>query len=71
MITTLTTGNSSMWLKEKDLGIIAAPAHILGTSMFCVNAIVLKVNKLLGLLRRTCAQLTNVSVRRTLYLVPC
>ena len=69
MITPLTTRNSSMWLKEKDLGIIAAPAHIHGTSKFCVNAIASKANKLLGLLKRTCPQLTNVSVR-TLYLSP-
>ena len=41
-----------------------------GTSMFCVNAIVLKVNKLLGLLKRTCAQSANVSVTQTLYLSP-
>ena len=70
MITPLTTGNSSMWLKEKDFEIITSPAHIHGASMFCVNAIVLKVNKLLGLLKRTCAQSTNVSVTRTLYLSP-
>ena len=69
VIAPLTTRNSSMWLKEKDLGIIAAPAHIHGTSMFCVNAIASKANKLLGLLKRTCPQLKNVSVR-TLYLSP-
>ena len=51
--------------EEKDLGVIITwnlswDSHI--------HKITAKANKLLGLLRRTCPCLTDVSIRRTLYL---
>ncbi len=51
--------------EEKDLGVIIAgnlswDSHI--------RKITAKANKLLGLLRRTCPCLTDISIRRTLYL---
>jgi hypothetical protein len=53
--------------QEKDLGVtltsnLSWDSHI--------NVIVAKSNKLLGLLKRTCPLLTDVKVRRTLYLSP-
>ena len=51
--------------EEKDLGIIVTSTLSWDKH---VNAIVSKANNLLGLLKRTCPQLTNVAVRRTLYL---
>ena len=51
--------------EEKDLGVtvfktLSWEKH--------VNTVAAKANKLLGLLKRTCPLLTDVSVRRTLYL---
>ena len=51
--------------EEKDLGVIMT-GNLSWNSH--VQSITSKANKLLGLLRRTCALLTDVRVRRTLYL---
>ena len=52
-------------LEEKDLGVIIASN--LSRESHIVH-IVLKANRMLGLLKRTCPLITYVKVRRTLYL---
>ncbi|CAB4039104.1 Hypothetical predicted protein [Paramuricea clavata] len=51
--------------QEKDLGITLTSNLSWDTH---INVIVAKSNKLLGLLKRTCPLLTDIKVRRTLYL---
>ena len=51
--------------QEKDLGVTLTSNLSWDTY---INVIVAKSNKLLGLLKRTCPLLTDVKVRRTLYL---
>ena len=51
--------------KEKDLGVIITSKLTWETTVLMVSA---KANKLHGLLRRTCPMLTDVKVRRFLYL---
>ena len=51
--------------EEKDLGVIVNNTLSWEKHVISVAA---KANKLLGLLKRTCPLLTDVSVRRTLYL---
>ena len=50
---------------EKDLGVIITSKLTWETQVLMVSA---RANKLLGLLRRTCPILTDVKVRRSLYL---
>ena len=50
---------------EKDIGINITNSLTWNTH---IHAITAKVNKLLGLLKRTCPLLNNVSARRSLYL---
>ena len=62
---TLDTGQLERVSTEKDLGVHTSSSlswkpHI--------HAITAKANKLLGLLKRTCPLITDVTVRRTLYL---
>ena len=52
-------------LEEKDLGIIIS-SNLSSDSH--VMHIALKANRMLGLLKRTCPLITDVKVRRTLYL---
>ena len=51
--------------EEKDLGVTISN-NLMWNSH--INSITAKANKLLGLLKRTCPLLTDVKVRRTLYL---
>ena len=51
--------------EEKDLGVMITSKLTWETQVLIVSA---KANKLLGLLRRTCPMLTDVKVRRSLYL---
>ena len=51
--------------EETDLGVIITSKLTWETQVLMVSA---KANKLLGLLRRTCPMLTDVKVRRSLYL---
>ncbi|XP_028417146.1 uncharacterized protein LOC114541420 [Dendronephthya gigantea] len=51
--------------KEKDLGVTMTWNLSWDSHIYEITA---KANKLLGLLKRTCPFLTDVSVRRTLYL---
>ena len=51
--------------EEKDLGVMITSKFTWETQVLMVTA---KVNKLLGLLCRTCPMLTDVKVRRSLYL---
>ena len=51
--------------KEKDLGVTMTGNLSWDSHIYEITA---KANKLLGLLKRTCPFLTDVSVRRTLYL---
>ena len=53
--------------EEKDLGVIVTCNNTLSWEKHVVS-VAAKANKLLGLLKRTCPLLTDVSVRRTLYL---
>ena len=50
---------------EKDLG-ITTTTNI--TWDLHVNTVVAKANKMLGILKRTCTSITDVTIRRTLYL---
>ena len=66
MTTTLATLTYNAWtMEEKDLGVMITSKLTWETQVLMVTA---KVNKLLGLLRRTCPMLTDVKVRRFLYL---
>jgi hypothetical protein len=50
---------------EKDLGVITSS----GLSWeLQINCVISKANKMLGVLKRTCTQLTDMKARRTLYL---
>ncbi|CAB3998405.1 Hypothetical predicted protein, partial [Paramuricea clavata] len=50
---------------EKDLGVITSS----GLSWeLQINCVISKANKMLGVLKRTCTQLTDIKARRTLYL---
>ena len=51
--------------EEKDLGVIITSTLSWDSHFHTITA---KANKLLGLLKRTCPLLTDVSVRRSLYL---
>ena len=51
--------------EEKDLGVIITSTLSWDSHIHTITA---KANKLLGLLKRTCPLLTDVSVRRSLYL---
>ena len=51
--------------EEKDLGVMITSKLTWETPVLMVSA---RANKLLGLLRRTCPMLTDVKVRRSLYL---
>ena len=51
--------------EEKDLGVTISSNLSLDLH---VTRIVLKANRMLGLLKRTCPLITNIKVRRTLYL---
>ena len=51
--------------EEKDPGVMITSKFTWETQVLMVTA---KVNKLLGLLRRTCPMTTGVKVRRSLYL---
>ena len=50
---------------EKDLGIMTT---INITWDLHVNTVVAKANKMLGILKRTCTSITDITIRRTLYL---
>ena len=50
---------------EKDIGVNIANSLTWNTH---IHAITAKANKLLGLLKRTCPLLNDVSARRSLYL---
>ena len=50
---------------EKDLGIMTT-TNI--TWDLHVNTVVAKANKMLGILKRTCTSITDITIRRTLYL---
>ena len=63
--TTLATLTYNAVNEEKDLGVMITSKVTRETQVLIVTA---KVNKLLGLLRRTCPMLTDVKVRRSLYL---
>ena len=52
-------------LEEKDLG-VAISSNLSWDSRF--SRIVLKANRMLGLLKRTCLLITAIKIRRTLYL---
>ena len=50
---------------EKDLGVITSST--LSWELH-INSVISKANKILGVLKRTCCQLTDMKTRRTLYL---
>ena len=50
---------------EKDLGVITSST--LSWELH-INSVISKANKILGVLKRTCCQLTNMKTGRTLYL---
>jgi hypothetical protein len=50
---------------EKDLGVVTS-AEL--SWELQVNSVFAKANKMLGILKRTCTQITEVETRRTLYL---
>ncbi|CAB4016590.1 Hypothetical predicted protein, partial [Paramuricea clavata] len=51
--------------KEKDLGVIVTDNLLWDTHIQMITA---KANKMLGLLKRTCPLLTDIKIRRSLYL---
>ena len=50
---------------EKDLGVITSSTLLWELH---INSVISKANKILGVLQRTCCQLTNMKTGRTLYL---
>ena len=58
-------GSTLICVSQKDLGVIITSTLSWDSH---IHTITMKANKLLGLLKRTCPLLTDISVRRSLYL---